>query len=82
LKVLKNHFQRFSKAYEFSKDNGNHINGIESFWGYAKHRLRKFKGIKKDKFIIFLKETEFRFNNRNKNLYKFLLKMFRENPLF
>ena len=23
----------------------NHINGIENFWGYAKHRLSKFKGI-------------------------------------
>ena len=25
----------------------NHINGIENFWGYARHRLSKFKGIKK-----------------------------------
>ena len=23
----------------------NHINGIENFWGYAKHRLSKFKEI-------------------------------------
>ncbi|MDR0919927.1 MAG: IS1595 family transposase, partial [Oscillospiraceae bacterium] len=48
----------------------------------AKHRLIKFKGINKGKFFLFLKETEFRFNNRHKNFYKFLLKMFRENPLF
>ncbi|MDR0918739.1 MAG: IS1595 family transposase, partial [Oscillospiraceae bacterium] len=76
------HFRVNHGENEFSKGNGNHINGIESFWIYAKHRLNKFKGIKKEKFILFLKETEFRFNNRNKNLYKFLLKLFRENPLF
>ena len=38
----------------------NHINGIENFWGYAKHRLAKFKGIKKENFLLHLKETEFR----------------------
>jgi transposase-like protein len=30
---------------EFSNGNGNHINGIESFWGFAKHRLVKFNVI-------------------------------------
>jgi len=34
----------------------NHINGIENFWGYAKHRLAKFKGIKKENFLLHLKE--------------------------
>ncbi len=37
----------------------NHINGIENFWGYAKHRLSKFKGIKKENFLLHLKECEF-----------------------
>lgn len=67
---------------EFSKGNGVHINGIESFWGYAKHRLVKFNGIPKDLFETYLKETEFRFNNRGNDLYQILLKMFRDNPLF
>ncbi|GHU53800.1 DDE transposase [Clostridia bacterium] len=66
---------------EFSKGNGNHINGIESFWGYAKHRLVKFKGIPKEKFIIYLKETEFRFNNRGNDLYKILLSVLRKKTL-
>ena len=34
----------------------NHINGIENFRGYAKHRLAKFKGIKKENFLLRLKE--------------------------
>ena len=66
---------------EFSKGHGQHINGIESFWGYAKHRLMKFKGIPKDKFELHLKETEFRFNHRGQDLYKLLLSWFRAQPL-
>ena len=31
--------------------------------GYAKHRLSKFKGIKKKNFLLHLKECEFRYNN-------------------
>jgi len=66
---------------EFSRGGGQHINGIESFWGYAKHRLVKFKGIPKEKFALHLKETEFRFNLRGQNLYHILLKELRDNPL-
>ena len=76
------HFRVKHSDNEFSKGNGNHINGIESFWGYAKHRLTKFKGIRKDLFKIYLKETEFRFNHRDQNLYAVLLKIFRDDPLF
>jgi len=66
---------------EFSKGDGRHINGIESFWGYAKHRLVKFKGIRKEHFQLHLLETEFRFNHRGIDLYSLLLKVFRDNPL-
>ena len=58
-----------------------HVNGIESFWSFAKHRLVKFNGVKKSKFELHLKETEFRFNHRHENLYLALLKLLRENPL-
>jgi len=75
------HFRVNHNDNEFSKGNGTHINGIESFWGFAKHRLTKFKGIPRDRFIFYLKETEFRFNNRDKNIYKILLKFFRQNPI-
>jgi transposase len=40
----------------------NHINGIENFWNQAKRHLRRFNGIPKNKFNLFLKECEFRFN--------------------
>ena len=50
----------------------NHINGIEGFWSYAKERLLKYHGVSKKNFILYLKELEFRFNNRKKNIF-FLL---------
>ena len=75
------HFRVEHGKDEFSKGNGKHINGIESFWGYAKHRLMKFKGIPKDIFEIHLKETEFRFNHRGQDLYQLLLSWFRAQPL-
>jgi transposase-like protein len=52
-----------------------HINGIEGFWGYAKVRLVKFRGLSKNTFYLHLKECEFRFNYRKQDLYKVLLKM-------
>jgi transposase len=40
----------------------NHINGIENFWNQAKRHLRKYNGIPKQHFKLFLKECEWRFN--------------------
>ncbi len=59
----------------------NHINGIESFWSYAKRRLAQFNGVPARTFLLHLKESEFRFNHRHDDLYKVLLKMLRERPL-
>ena len=41
----------------------NHINGIENFWNQAKRHMRKFNGIPRSHFHLFLKECEWRFNN-------------------
>ena len=76
----KKHFRVHHGKNEFARGS-SHINGIESFWGYAKIRLVKFKGMNKNLFILHLKECEFRFNNRKQNLYKILLGMFRKEPL-
>ena len=76
----KKHFRVHHGKNEFARGNA-HINGIESFWGYAKTRLVKFKGMNKGMFNLHLKECEFRFNNRKQNLYKVLLEIFRKEPL-
>lgn len=65
---------------EFANEH-SHINGIESFWAYAKLRLAKMKGIQRHMFYLHLKETEFRFNHRRDNLYRLLLKILREQPV-
>jgi transposase len=44
-------------------DKKNHINGIENFWNQAKRHMRKFNGVPKESFGLFLKECEWRFNN-------------------
>ena len=59
----------------------NHVNGIESFWSFAKRRLAQFNGVPKHTFALHLKETEFRFNHRHDNLYTVLLKLLRMQPL-
>lgn len=58
-----------------------HVNGIESFWSYAKRRLVKFNGVPRHTFFLHLKETEFRFNHRHQSVYKALLSLLRSNPL-
>ena len=40
----------------------NHINGIENFWNQAKRHLRRYNGVPKKHFHLFLKECEFKFN--------------------
>lgn len=65
---------------EFARGK-NHVNGIESFWSYAKHRFLKLHGVHEDKFLLHLKECEFRWNHRRHNLYRFFLKNLRQNPL-
>ena len=58
-----------------------HVNGIEGFWGFAKTRLLRFRGIQKGSFYLHLKDCEFRFNHRKQNLYPLLLKVLRKHPL-
>jgi len=58
-----------------------HINGIESFWSYAKRRLQKFNGVSPKTFYLHLKECEYRFNHRNENLQLLLLKLLERFPL-
>lgn len=71
------HYRIYHSKDEFARGK-NHINGIESFWSYTKRRLAKFNGLPKDKFLIHLKESEFRFNHKNKNLENELVKLLKK----
>ena len=71
------HYRVNHSADEFALGS-NHINGIESFWGFAKVRLVKFRGMRKSTFYLHLKETEFRFNYRQQNLYSILFNIIKD----
>jgi len=50
-----------------------YINGIEGFWSFAKERMTKYHGVSKDKFLYYIKEMEWRYNNRDKDLFNLLI---------
>ena len=74
------HYRVFHSHNEFARGKC-HVNGIESFWSFAKRRLAKFNGLSDARFYLHLKECEWRFNHRSNNIYKILLKEFRQHPL-
>ena len=41
---------------EYSDSKGNHINGLEGFWGYLKRRLAAKGGIRKERLPLYLAE--------------------------
>ncbi|WP_249963679.1 IS1595-like element IS1016C2 family transposase, partial [Histophilus somni] len=61
LDVSQFHHERINHSELFAVKE-NHINGIENFWSQAKRILRKYNGIDRKNFPLFLKECEFRFN--------------------
>ncbi len=54
--------RRVNHSKTFVNKRGNHINGIENFWNQSKRVLRKYNGVPRKHFFLFLKECEFRFN--------------------
>ena len=51
-----------------------YINGIEGFWSFAKENMAKYHGVSPGKFLLYIKEMEWRYNNRDKDLFDLLLK--------
>lgn len=52
-------------AYDKVNNEKVHINGMEGFWGYAKERLMKYHGVSRKHLNLYIKEIEFRYNNRS-----------------
>lgn len=79
----RHHYRVHHGADEFveTRTPRNHINGIESFWGYAKNRLVKYQGVAKEGFYLHLTEREFRSNTREQDMYRFTLKEPRKKAL-
>jgi len=75
------HFRVNHSKNEFSKKNGTHVNGIESFWSFCKRRLVKFNGYKRN-LEIHLKECEWRWNKPKEELKQELTKIVLNNIKF
>ena len=49
---------------EYSDRQGNHINGLEGFWGYLKRMLAAKGGVRKERLPLYLAEYVWRYNHR------------------
>ncbi|MEA3547551.1 MAG: IS1595 family transposase [Thermodesulfobacteriota bacterium] len=56
------------------------ITATEHFWAMNKERFARLRGVKENLFLFHLKEWEFRYNYRNEDIYKLLLKIIRNTP--
>ena len=53
---------------EYSDQRGNHINGLEGFWGYLKRKLATKGGIRREKLPLYLGEYVWKYNHRKLSL--------------
>lgn len=71
-----NSLHKFGKHFKVNYDkvlvsrSRYHINGIEGFWSYAKHKLYNYHGVSRANFALYLKGMEYRFNHRKEDLTK------------
>ncbi|MCJ7808427.1 MAG: IS1595 family transposase [Dehalococcoidia bacterium] len=50
---------------EYVDAQGNHINGLEGFWGYLKRKLVAKGGIRRERLPLYLAEYVWRYNHRD-----------------
>jgi transposase-like protein len=55
---------------QYSDGKGNHINGLEGFWGYLKRKLASKGGIRREKLPLYLGEYVWRYNHRKESEMK------------
>lgn len=78
------HYRVRHAAGEYVRHEGavyTHVNGIESFWSFAKQRLARFHGVAPHTFHLHLEECEWRFNTPRAERYRVLLTLLRQHPL-
>jgi len=68
---------------EYSDKKGNHINGLEGFWGYLKRKLAAKGGVRRIRLPLYLGEYVWRYNHRQLSfkeqenlLFKLIIKHF------
>ena len=59
----------------------SYLDEIDFFWGSLKARIAKFRGLSGHTLFLHVKETEFRYNNRNADLFELLSFIIQRRPL-
>ncbi len=70
-----NEFKKFKRNSKIIKVD-NHFNNIVSFWEYFEKTILKYKGVKNESFIYFLKECEFKYNHSKEEAIELLIKLY------
>lgn len=78
----------FSRAKLYRVNGGAHfikgksrIDEIDLFWGIMKSRIVKFRGLNSSTTYLHIKESEFRYNNRNADLFTMIHSLIQKRPL-
>jgi transposase len=72
LRALGYRHKKINHRYGFV--NGHtHTNGIEGAWSFVKEGLAKHHGVRKKNFPLYLMEQQFRFNNRESDVFTLLV---------
>lgn len=72
---------RTNTAYTGVSKGRSQIDEIDLFWGMLKSRLVKFRGLNGSTLYLHVKETEFRYNYRNEDLFELLVNIINKRPL-
>lgn len=68
-------FKKFKRNSKIIKVNSHH-NNIVKFWSYFEKNILKYRGVKSDSFIYFLKECEYKFNHSKYEAIELLVKQY------
>jgi transposase len=71
---------RVNNASHFTKGKSK-IDEIDLFWGIMKSRIQKFRGMNSNTLYLHIKESEFRYNNRNTDLFSLIHSLILKRPL-
>jgi len=72
---------RINEAVPSLTRGKSHIDEIDMFWGMLKSRLIKFRGLNSGTLYLHVKETEFRYNYRENDLFELLMEILHKRPL-
>jgi transposase len=72
---------RINNAYTGFTKGRSQLDEIDLFWGMLKSRLVKFRGLNGSTLYLHVKETEFRYNYRNEDLFELLVNIINKRPL-